>query len=107
MAIGPVIEHGFYYDVDYERQLTLDDLEALETRIQELVKTDYPVIKRWASREEAIAEFMRVLSPISLRLSSKISLTMGMRLVSTTIRNTWICAVGLMSTTRASFDTSN
>ena len=68
MAIGPVIEHGFYYDVDYERQLTLDDLEALETRIQELVKTDYPVIKRWASREEAIAEFNQRAEPYKLEI---------------------------------------
>ena len=68
MAIGPVIEHGFYYDVDYERQLTLDDLEVLETRIQELVKTDYPVIKRWASREEAIAEFNERAEPYKLEI---------------------------------------
>ena len=68
MAIGPVIEHGFYYDVDYERQLTLDDLEALEMRIQELVKTDYPVIKRWASREEAIAEFNQRAEPYKLEI---------------------------------------
>ena len=38
MAIGPVIEHGFYYDIDYDRQLTPDDLEALEKRIQELIE---------------------------------------------------------------------
>ena len=68
MAIGPVIEHGFYYDVDYERQLTLDDLEALETRIQQLVKTDYPVVKRWASREEAIAEFNERAEPYKLEI---------------------------------------
>ena len=68
MAIGPVIEHGFYYDVDYERQLTLDDLEALETQMQELVKTDYPVIKRWASREEAIAEFNQRAEPYKLEI---------------------------------------
>ena len=68
MAIGPVIEHGFYYDVDYERQLTLDDIEALEMRIQELVKTDYPVVKRWASREEAIAEFNERAEPYKLEI---------------------------------------
>lgn len=30
MAIGPVIENGFYYDVDYERSLTQEDLLAIE-----------------------------------------------------------------------------
>ncbi|RZO74726.1 MAG: threonine--tRNA ligase [Litorivicinaceae bacterium] len=68
MAIGPVIEHGFYYDVDYERQLTLDDLEALETRIQELAKIDYPVVKRWASREEALAEFNERAEPYKVEI---------------------------------------
>ena len=68
MAIGPVIEYGFYYDVDYERQLTLDDLEALETRIQELAKIDYPVVKRWASREEALAEFNERAEPYKVEI---------------------------------------
>ena len=57
MAIGPVIEHGFYYDVDFERALSPDDLAALEKRIKELVKTDYPVVKQWVSRAEALATF--------------------------------------------------
>jgi len=57
MAIGPVIDYGFYYDVDYERQLTPEDLEALEVRMGELVKTDYPVVKQWATRDEAISAF--------------------------------------------------
>ncbi|MGA1207516.1 MAG: threonine--tRNA ligase, partial [Litorivicinaceae bacterium] len=57
MAIGPVIEHGFYYDVDYERALHPEDIAALETRIRELIKQDYPVIKQWASRAEALAAF--------------------------------------------------
>lgn len=57
MAIGPVVEHGFYYDVDYERPLTPDDLAALEKRVKELVKTDYPVVKEWVSRERALEVF--------------------------------------------------
>ena len=68
MAIGPVIEYGFYYDVDYERQLTPEDIEALEKRIQELVKTDYPVVKQWASRDEAIAEFTARDEPYKLEI---------------------------------------
>ena len=57
MAIGPVIKHGFYYDIDYERQLTPDDIDSIENKIQELVKQDYPVIKQWASRAEALEVF--------------------------------------------------
>ena len=57
MAIGPVIKHGFYYDIDYERQLTPDDIDSIENKIQALVKQDYPVIKQWASRAEALEVF--------------------------------------------------
>ncbi|MBU2885977.1 threonine--tRNA ligase [Gilvimarinus agarilyticus] len=45
MAIGPVIDDGFYYDIEYERTLTPEDLEAIEQRIKELIKKDYDVIK--------------------------------------------------------------
>ena len=68
MAIGPVIENGFYYDIDYDRQLNSEDLEALEKRIRELVKTDYPVIKQWASRDNAIAEFKDRDEPYKLEI---------------------------------------
>ncbi|MGB0957829.1 MAG: TGS domain-containing protein, partial [Litorivicinus sp.] len=57
MAIGPVIDYGFYYDVDFERALTPDDLAALETRIKALIKTDYPVVKEWVSRDKALDTF--------------------------------------------------
>ena len=36
MAIGPVIDNGFYYDVDLEHKLTQEDLEALDKRMHEL-----------------------------------------------------------------------
>ena len=57
MAIGPVIENGFYYDVDLEHRLTEEDMLALEARMKELAKTDYPVIKKKVAWEEAVATF--------------------------------------------------
>lgn len=45
MAIGPVIDNGFYYDVDLERSLTQDDLNVLEKRMRELASKEYDVIK--------------------------------------------------------------
>ena len=35
MAIGPTIENGFYYDVDLDRSLTQEDLDAIEKRMLE------------------------------------------------------------------------
>ena len=53
MAIGPTIENGFYYDVDLERKLTDEDVLALEKRMLELAKTDYDVVKKNVSWQEA------------------------------------------------------
>lgn len=59
MAIGPVIENGFYYDVDIDRPLSQEDLDKLEQRMKELAKTDYDVIKKnvsWGEAREVFAQ---------------------------------------------------
>ncbi|MCF1428011.1 MAG: threonine--tRNA ligase [Shewanella sp.] len=53
MAIGPVIDNGFYYDVDLDHKLTQEDLDKLEQRMLELAKTHYDVVKRVVSWQEA------------------------------------------------------
>lgn len=57
MVIGPVIENGFYYDIAYERPFTSEDLEAIETRMKELIATHYDVIKRVLPRDQVIETF--------------------------------------------------
>jgi threonyl-tRNA synthetase len=42
VTIGPVIENGFYYDFAYKRPFTPEDLEAIEKRMAELAKKDFP-----------------------------------------------------------------
>ncbi|RCX07159.1 threonine--tRNA ligase [Marinomonas foliarum] len=58
MAIGPVIEHGFYYDISYERPFTPDDLVAIEKRMGELVKADYDVVKKMTPIADARQQFV-------------------------------------------------
>ncbi|KKA45804.1 MULTISPECIES: threonine--tRNA ligase [Salinivibrio] len=53
MAIGPTIDNGFYYDIDMDRSLTQDDLDAIEKRMKELAKTKYQVVKKNVSWQEA------------------------------------------------------
>ncbi len=53
MAIGPTIDNGFYYDVDMEESLSEDDLAAIEKRMLELAKTNYEVVKKKVSWQEA------------------------------------------------------
>lgn len=53
MAIGPVVEDGYYYDVSTPRTLTPEDLEAIEKRMRQLIETNYDVIVKVVSKEEA------------------------------------------------------
>jgi len=57
VTIGPVIENGFYYDFDYERAFTEEDLEAIENKMAELLKQDIAVERSVMSRDEAVSFF--------------------------------------------------
>lgn len=57
MAIGPVIENGFYYDIELSTPIAEQDLALIEERMQALAKTHYPVIKKKVSWDEAYATF--------------------------------------------------
>ena len=56
-TIGPPIENGFYYDIDLERSITLDDLEIIEKKMKEISKRDLQFVKEEISREDAIKIF--------------------------------------------------
>jgi len=53
MAIGPTIENGFYYDVDLDEPLNEEAMAKIEKRMHELAKTNYDVIKKSVSWQEA------------------------------------------------------
>lgn len=53
IAIGPAIEEGFYYDFDLPRPLTPEDLENLEKRMREIIKSDERFERREVSADEA------------------------------------------------------
>ena len=57
IAIGPPIEDGFYYDFELPRPLTPEDLTAIEARMREIIKGDYPFVYREVSAEAARALF--------------------------------------------------
>ncbi|UZD60480.1 threonine--tRNA ligase [Shewanella algae] len=68
MAIGPVIDNGFYYDIDLEHKLTQEDLEKLEKRMLELAKTNYDVVKRVVSWQEARDTFESRCEPYKMAI---------------------------------------
>ncbi|MCF8210566.1 MAG: threonine--tRNA ligase [Rhodoferax sp.] len=57
VTIGPVIEHGFFYDFSYKRPFTPEDLVAIEKKMLALAAIDEPVMRRVLPRDEAIAYF--------------------------------------------------
>jgi threonyl-tRNA synthetase len=57
LGIGPVIENGFYYDIEMNTKLAEEHLKKIEERMKELTKTNMPVIRHEVSREEALRIF--------------------------------------------------
>src|SRR5205085_7810760 len=57
VTIGPVIEHGFYYDFATDRPFGDEDLRRIEEKMAELVKRDLPIRREELSRDEAVRVF--------------------------------------------------
>ena len=72
MAIGPVIEDGFYYDIDTKKPLTPDDVQAIEIRMNELIKKDYDVIREVVSHEKAMQTFIKRDEPYKQEVVNEI-----------------------------------
>lgn len=68
MAIGPVIDNGFYYDVDLDHVLTEEDIEKLEARMLQLAKTEYSVIRKKVSWQEARDTFAARHEPYKIEI---------------------------------------
>jgi len=60
VTIGPVIDDGFYYDFAFERAFTPEDLEAIETRMAELVAQDHGITREEWQRDDAVAFFKSI-----------------------------------------------
>jgi threonyl-tRNA synthetase len=68
LGIGPVIEDGFYYDIDLEQSITPEDLAAIEKEMDKIVKENLPIVRREVSREEALRLFEEISDPLKLEL---------------------------------------
>jgi len=54
LVYGPVVEDGFYYDIDLDEPIRPDDFERIESRMAEIVKADQPFVRKEMSRAEAL-----------------------------------------------------
>jgi len=72
MAIGPVIEDGFYYDIFSKYRFTPEDLVKIENRINKLIKTNYDVEILQVSKQEAIKTFQERDETFKLKIIEEI-----------------------------------
>lgn len=68
LGVGPVIEDGFYYDMDLEHALNPEDLQKIEKEMERIVNENLPIVRKEVSREEAIRIFEEVQDPYKLEL---------------------------------------
>jgi threonyl-tRNA synthetase len=59
VAIGPVVENGFYYDFDMPHAIKPEDFAAIERKMQELIDRDLPFERRVIQQADAIEMFTR------------------------------------------------
>src|SRR5512147_2588272 len=52
-TIGPPVENGFYYDFDLPRNLTPEDLQAIEKRMRQIIAGKHDFVKKVVSADEA------------------------------------------------------
>ena len=54
LAIGPVIENGFYYDFDFNTPITQDDFAKIEAEMAKIIKANSPITRFELPRDEAV-----------------------------------------------------
>lgn len=73
LAIGPVIENGFYYDFDFTTPVTQADLAKIEQEMKKIIKSDLPIERFEISRKEAIKIFKGFKETYKLELAEDIT----------------------------------
>lgn len=68
LGIGPVIEDGFYYDIDMETSITPEDLPKIEKMMERIIGENLPITNRVVSKEEALAIYTELEDPLKLDL---------------------------------------
>lgn len=68
LGIGPVIEDGFYYDMDLEHPLNPEDLQKIEKEMERIIGENLPIVRREVSREEALQIFGELGDPYKIEL---------------------------------------
>ncbi|EIJ79217.1 threonyl-tRNA synthetase [Bacillus methanolicus PB1] len=72
LGVGPVIEGGFYYDIDLEDSLTPEDLPRIEKEMAKIVNENFEIVRKEVSREEAVQLYKEIGDEYKLELIESI-----------------------------------
>lgn len=67
-GVGPVIENGFYYDMDPEEPITAEDLETIEKEMKRIISENIEVVRHEVTRDEAREMFEKIEDPYKIEL---------------------------------------
>ncbi|MCB9990277.1 MAG: threonine--tRNA ligase [Rhodospirillales bacterium] len=68
LAIGPTIENGFYYDVEFKEPLSEDDLDKIEKEMRKIKESNAPIQKSLNSKDQAVKAFEKRSEPYKVKI---------------------------------------
>ena len=73
LGVGPTTEEGFYYDVEVEgHRITEEDLPKIEEKMREIIKRDYPILRKELEKEEAVKLFEKLKEKYKIDIINRI-----------------------------------
>ena len=63
LAIGPTIDNGFYYDVETDQAISIDDLQKIENEMHQIIKKKSVITKKLEPKKEALKIFEALNEP--------------------------------------------
>ena len=68
LAIGPTIENGFYYDIEFKTPIKTEDLAKIEAEMNKIIKSDLPIERFVLSKSDAISMMENFHEPYKVQL---------------------------------------
>ena len=63
LAIGPTIDNGFYYDIETDESISIDDLNRIEDEMHKIIESKSSITKKLMSKKEALSIFKSLNEP--------------------------------------------
>ena len=72
LAIGPTVENGFYYDIDFKTPITQEDLAKIEEEMNKIIKCNFQIERFELSRKDALALMEKFEEPYKIQLINEL-----------------------------------